>query len=85
MQTRGKALHSAREAIDQLDRIRWERGITQAELTELAGYEESRRYWRMVASGDVKLSVFLRFARAAKIGIMMLGDEEGAEGGSEHG
>ncbi len=57
-------IQTAREGIQELDRIRIQQGITQMEISELADMPDTgRQYSRMYGGGDVKLSKYLRFLR----------------------
>ena len=58
-------VRTARDGIDQLDKIRQEKRISQMGISELANMPDvGAQYYRMYKSGDVKVSKFLRFLRS---------------------
>jgi hypothetical protein len=74
-------IQTAREGIQELDRVRIQQGITQMEISERADMPDTgRQYSRMYGGGDVKLSKFLRFARALGLDLMIVKREGGADG-----
>lgn len=56
---------TSHEAIDELDRIRQEKGISQMEISHMAEIlDNGMKYLRMYRKHDCKLSVFLKFLQA---------------------
>lgn len=55
---------SARQAIDQLDAIRREKGITQMEMAlRMNDPDTGQRYARMYKSGNARISYIIKTAR----------------------
>lgn len=66
-------IHTAREGVDELDRVRREQGLSQMTISELAQMPDvGMQYFRMYKSGDVKISKFLKFLRAAGYELMIV-------------
>ena len=57
-------IQTAREGVDELDRLRREMGLSQMGISQLADMpDEGQQYYRMYRSGEVKLSKFLKFLK----------------------
>lgn len=70
-------IRSARDGIDTLDAERRRLGMSQMGISAMADTPDvGQWYARMWGSGDVKMSKFLRFARAAGYEIVMVKKEE---------
>ena len=64
-QIANSVIKTARNGVDELDRIRREQGISQMAISEMADMTDNGvQYYRMYKSGEVKLSKFLRFLHA---------------------
>ena len=75
-------IQTAREGIDELDKLRMEQGITQMEISERADMPDTgKQYSRMYGGGDVKLSKYLRFLSAVGCDLMVVKREETWQGG----
>ena len=75
-------VQTAREGIEELDRLRIEKGITQMEISELADMPDTgKQYSRMYGGGDVKLSKYLRFLSAVGCDLMIIKRDEPRQGG----
>ena len=69
-------IHTARDGVDELDRMRQERKISQMCISEMADMpDEGMQYYRMYKSGDVKISKFLRFLRALGYNLVIMKEE----------
>lgn len=66
-------IRTARDGVDELDRVRREQGLTQMEISKLADMPDvGQQYYRMYRSGEVVLSKYLRFLRAAGYDLIMI-------------
>ena len=66
-------LQTARDAVDELDILRREQGLSQMGISHKADMpDEGQQYYRMFRSGDVRISKFLRFARALGYELMLI-------------
>lgn len=64
---------TAREGVDELDKVRREQGLSQMEISHRADMpDEGTQYYRMYKSGDVKISKFLRFLKAAGYDLLIM-------------
>lgn len=71
-------IRTARDGVDELDRVRREQGLSQMAISELAQMPDvGMQYTRMYRSGDVKISKFLRFLKAAGYELMIVKKEDG--------
>ena len=69
-------IRTARDGIDTLDAERRQQGITQMRISEMADTPDvGQWYSRMYGRGDVMMSKFLRFARAAGYELVMVKKE----------
>lgn len=69
-------IHTARDGVDELDRMRQERKISQMGISEMADMpDEGMQYYRMFRSGDVKISKFLRFLKALGYNLVIMKEE----------
>ena len=69
-------IHTARDGVDELDRMRQEQKISQMGISELAEMpDEGMQYYRMFRSGDVKISKFLRFLKALGYKLVIMKEE----------
>jgi len=69
-------LNTARDAVDELDRLRRREGLSQMAISHIADMpDEGQQYYRMYRSGDVRISKFLRFARALGYELIMIRKE----------
>ena len=76
-------IQTAREGIEELDRIRIEEGITQMGISEMADMPDTgKQYSRMYGGGDVKLSKYLRFLSAVGCDLMIV--KRGKQRQGEH-
>ena len=58
-------IRTARDGVDELDRLRREHGLTMMTISEMADMPDcGTQYCRMFKSGDCKLSKYIRFLRA---------------------
>ena len=74
-------IRTARDGVDELDRVRREQGLSQMAISRFANMPDvGQQYYRMFRSGDITLSKYLRFLRAAGYELMMVRNED-AEGG----
>lgn len=76
----GKVLYSvistARDGINQLDRIRQEQRISQMSISEMADMPDvGTQYYRMYKSGDIKISKFLRFLKVLGYKLVIMKEE----------
>ena len=66
-------IRTARDGVDELDRLRREKGLTQMEISKCADMSDvGQQYYRMYKSGDVMISKFLRFLKAAGYEMMLV-------------
>ena len=66
-------IRTARDGVDELDRVRREQGLSQMAISKLADMPDvGQQYYRMYRSGDVSISKYLRFLRAAGYELMMI-------------
>lgn len=66
-------IHTAREGVEELDRLRREKGYSQMEISQLAEMPDmGQQYYRMYKSGDIKISKFLRFLHSAGCELMVI-------------
>lgn len=69
-------IRTARDGVDELDRLRLEQGLTQMAISHMADMpDDGMQYYRMYKSGDVKISKFLRFLKAAGYELMIMKKE----------
>ena len=69
-------IRTAREGVDELDRARREKGLSQMSISHLADMpDDGMQYFRMYKSGDVKISKFLRFLQAAGYELLLMKKE----------
>lgn len=69
-------IHTARDGVDELDRLRREQGLSQMGISILADMpDEGQQYYRMYRSGEVKLSKFLKFLKAAGYELILIKKE----------
>ena len=69
-------IRTARDGVDELDRVRREKGLSQMAISQLADMPDvGQQYYRMYRSGDVTVSKFLRFLRAAGYELIMMRKE----------
>ena len=69
-------INSARDGIDELDRIRRDQGISQMRFSEMANIQDvATQYFRMYKSGDVTLGKFLRYLKAIGFRLVMIKGE----------
>ena len=69
-------IHTARDGVDELDRIRREKKISQMSISELADMpDEGTQYYRMYKSGDITISKFLRFLKALGYQLVIMKEE----------
>ena len=72
MDTKRVVIRTAREGINCVDAERTCNGMTQMSISDAANAGDTgQQYSRMWRSGDCRLSVFLRFARAAGYDIIL--------------
>lgn len=72
-------VQTARAGIDMIERERRERGLSLYRICDLADAPDHRKFWRMVRGGDVKLSWFIRYARAIGYEMVLVRKEEDRE------
>ena len=69
-------IHTARDGVDELDRIRREKKISQMSISELADMpDEGTQYYRMYKSGDITISKYLRFLKALGYQLVIMKEE----------
>ena len=69
-------IRTAREGVDELDKARREKGLSQMTISHLADMpDDGMQYYRMYKSGDVKISKFLRFLKAAGYELLLMKKE----------
>lgn len=73
------AVQTARAGIDIIERERRERGLSLYCICDIADAPDNRKFWRMVRGGDVKLSWFIRYARAIGYELMLVKRDEAAK------
>ena len=76
-------IETARQAIDELDRIRRENGYSQMKMAEILNDPDTgQRLYRAYRSGNCSLAYFIRWAKAngARVYFGMCRDAEGTEG-----
>lgn len=70
-------IRTARDGVDELDRLRVKQGISQAEISKRADTPDTgQQYQRMFGSGDIKLSKYLRFLKAVGCELILSHREE---------
>lgn len=70
-------IKTARDGVDELDRVRREQGLSQMAISRLANMPDvGQQYYRMYKSGDVTISKYLKFLRAAGYDLMMVKRED---------
>ena len=69
-------IQNARVGIDAIERERRQKGLSLYKMCEAAEAPDNKKYWRMVKGGDVKLSWFIRYARATGYEIALIKREE---------
>lgn len=66
-------IRTAREGVDELDKVRREKGLSQMSISHMADMpDDGVQYYRMYKSGDVKFSKFLRFLKATGYELMIM-------------
>ena len=66
-------IRTARDGVDELDRVRREQGLSQMEISKCADMPDvGQQYYRMYRSGDVMISKFLKFIHAAGYELMLV-------------
>lgn len=66
-------IQTARDGVDELDRVRVKNNVTQMRISEMADAPDTgQQYARMFKSGDVMLSKYLRFLRAMGYELIMV-------------
>ena len=66
-------IQTARDGVDELDKLRREQGLSQMDISHMADMpDEGMQYCRMYKSGDAKISKFIRFLRAAGYDLMIM-------------
>lgn len=71
-----RVIRTARDGVDELDEQRRQRNLTQMSISEMADMPDTgQQYARMYKSGDVKLSKFLKYLRAAGLKLVMMREE----------
>lgn len=66
-------IRTAREGVDELDRVRREKGLSQMSISHMADMpDDGVQYYRMYKSGDVKISKFLKFLKATGYELMIM-------------
>lgn len=69
-------IHTARDGVDELDRLRQEQKVSQMSISEMADMpDEGMQYYRMYKSGDVKVSKFLRFLKSLGYTLVIMKEE----------
>lgn len=69
-------IQTAREGVDELDRLRREMGLSQMGISQLADMpDEGQQYYRMYRSGEVKLSKFLKFLKVTGYELILIKKE----------
>lgn len=69
-------IRTARDGVDELDEQRRMLNISQMSISELADMPDTgQQYARMYKSGDVKLSKYLKFLRAAGLKLVLMRKE----------
>lgn len=69
-------ISTARDGVDELDRIRQEQKISQMSISEMADMPDAgMQYYRMFKSGDVKISKFQRFLKALGYTLAIIKEE----------
>ena len=70
-------IRTARDGVDELDKVRREQGLSQMAISRLANMPDvGQQYYRMFRSGDVTISKYLKFLRAAGYDLMMVKKED---------
>lgn len=73
-------VRTARDGVDKLDAVRRQQGISQMQISDMAGMPDTGSlYCRMYKRGDVALSKYLRFLRAAGYEIIIRQKEDADE------
>ena len=71
-----RVIRTARDGVDELDEQRRLRNMTQMGISELADMPDTgQQYARMYKSGDVKLSKYLKYLRAAGLTLVLMRKE----------
>ena len=71
-----QVVQSARDGIDRLDEARRERGLSQMKISDIAGMlDTGSLYCRMYKRGDVSLSKYIKFLRAAGCRLVIMQEE----------
>lgn len=84
MRGRFVEIENARDAIDELDRIRMDKGLSQMGISQEAEVDdEGQKYYRMYRNKRVKIGTYIRFLRA--VGWKMIIVEEGSDGEEDQG
>ena len=69
-------IHTARDGVDELDRLRQEQGLSQMGISILADMPDvGQQYCRMYRAGEVKLSKFLRFLKVLGYELVLIKKE----------
>ena len=67
---------TARDGVDELDRTRREKGLSQMDISHMAEMpDEGMQYCRMYKSGDIKISKFLRFLKALGCNLVIMKED----------
>lgn len=70
-------IRTAREGVNELDKKRRAEGMSQKKISELANTPDvGQQYYRMYGSGDVRLSLFIRFLHALGYELMIVQKED---------
>ena len=70
-------IRTARDGVDELDRVRRENGVSQMKISLDADTPDvGQQYARMYGRGDVMLSKYLRFLRAMGYELIMVKKQE---------
>lgn len=70
-------IRTARDGVDELDRVRRENGVSQMKISLDADTPDvGQQYARMFGRGDVMLSKYLRFLRAMGYELIMVKKQE---------
>ena len=74
-------VETARYGIDFIERQRLQQGLTQVQISDGAGEDDGKalRYYRMKRRGDIMLSAFIRYARAAGYNVVLTRKEHHEE------
>lgn len=72
-----QVIQTARAGIDFIEREREAQQLPKARISAAAcSTDEGRQYWRMLRSGNVQLSWFIRYARAIGYTVILRKERE---------